>query len=177
MRNLITIDCTDSSQNSLLNSAEGNEVILFINPLASQQSGYTVTEQASGGVSRSSTDLTVEDGIVVFTIPFEWYSSAGSMNIRLESAEANSDYVAFTIAVNLTAEDDIVVKLINGVYVISKITSGSTSGGDYNDLDNKPSINSVTLIGNKTGTELSLINTDDLIAESEIDTIVFGGLG
>ena len=55
---------------------------------------------------------------------------------------------------------------------------GGSSGGttNYNDLSNKPSVNSVTLIGNKTGEELSLINTTDTIEESTIDQIIYGGL-
>ena len=69
------------------------------------------------------------------------------------------------------------MKLIDNVFLISKITHEGDTGGDYNELDNKPQINSVTLIGNKTGTQLSLINTDDTMDEAIIDAIVFGGLG
>ena len=38
--------------------------------------------------------------------------------------------------------------------------SGSGSGGtdDYNDLDNKPQINSTTLIGNKNTSDLNLVD-------------------
>lgn len=56
-------------------------------------------------------------------------------------------------------------------------SGGSSSVTDYNSLNNKPSINSITLVGNKTGTQLSLVNSDDSISESDIDTIVYGGLG
>ena len=43
-------------------------------------------------------------------------------------------------------------------------TFGSTGGGttNYNDLINKPSINNVTLEGNKTGSQLGLVSSTDL---------------
>ena len=42
---------------------------------------------------------------------------------------------------------------------------------DYNELLNKPSINSVELIGNKTGPELSLQDEMDPISNLEIETL------
>ncbi len=47
---------------------------------------------------------------------------------------------------------------------------------DYNLLPNKPKINNHELIGNKKGGQLELINTDDLVTEQMIDTILYGGL-
>lgn len=47
---------------------------------------------------------------------------------------------------------------------------------DYNLLPNKPKINNHELIGNKKGDQLELINTDDLVTEQMIDTILYGGL-
>lgn len=47
---------------------------------------------------------------------------------------------------------------------------------DYERLINKPHINSVGLVGNKTGGDLRLINSDDCLLEYEIDRIIFGGL-
>ena len=43
-------------------------------------------------------------------------------------------------------------------------TFGTTGGGttNYNDLINKPSINNVTLEGNKTGSQLGLVSSTDL---------------
>lgn len=47
---------------------------------------------------------------------------------------------------------------------------------DYDKLDNKPQINSVTLEGNKTGRQLSLVNSSDTLDAWEIDQIIYGGL-
>lgn len=46
---------------------------------------------------------------------------------------------------------------------------------DYNLLYNKPSINSVVLIGNKVSEELGLEPTIIDITEQDIDNIIFGG--
>ena len=45
---------------------------------------------------------------------------------------------------------------------IAKGGGGSGGTSNYNDLDNKPSINNVTLSGNKTTSDLGLVGTDDM---------------
>lgn len=178
MRNLLTIHLPDTSQNSVLNAANSNEIILLIHPLSNQETGYKVTALLPNGTSAESDELTIENGEIRFDIPYSWFSSAGTLRIRLESNEGNSDYISFTVSDNLAQTDDFLVKLITEIFVISKNNEDvDESGEDYNHLKNKPSINAVTLIGNKTGTQLSLINTDDTMDEATIDTIVYGGLG
>lgn len=48
---------------------------------------------------------------------------------------------------------------------------GGTVSGDYNDLTNKPSIEGVVLVGDKSFRDLGL----DTITEADIDDIIFGG--
>lgn len=62
-------------------------------------------------------------------------------------------------------------------------SSGRASGGgsssegssNYESLINKPSINSVILVGNKTSSDLSLISSSNIITNTDIDSIVSGG--
>lgn len=53
------------------------------------------------------------------------------------------------------------------------VIGGGTS--DYNKLSNKPQINSITLIGNKTSQDLGLEPTIIDITEQDIDDLIFGG--
>lgn len=46
---------------------------------------------------------------------------------------------------------------------------------DYPELSNKPSINSVTLVGDKTSNDLGLQDSMSYITEQQIDRILFGG--
>ena len=73
----------------------------------------------------------------------------------------------------LTAGDGITIDENN---VISVTGGGGTGGGttDYEELDNKPSINGVELSGNKTLKELgiNLPNMDNYYTKTEIDNIV-----
>ena len=55
--------------------------------------------------------------------------------------------------------------------------TGSAQCGNYEKLRKKPRINSVELVGNKSGKQLALIDSEDSILEYEIDQIIFGGLG
>lgn len=53
--------------------------------------------------------------------------------------------------------------------------AGGEGTKDYEKLFNKPQINLVTLIGNKTGEELGLQNKIQDITEQDIDRIIYGG--
>lgn len=57
------------------------------------------------------------------------------------------------------------MKLKFGVDVRPVITQGTT---DYNELDNKPQVNGVTLIGNKTNEQLNI----NAISNTEIEEIL-----
>ena len=67
--------------------------------------------------------------------------------------------------------------LNNGIYSGPKKVSGSGGGGgspgttDYDDLQNKPQINSVTLIGNKTSGQLGLAEAYELATSAQLDSL------
>lgn len=46
---------------------------------------------------------------------------------------------------------------------------------DYNKLSNKPTINTVTVEGNKLGFDYNLQDRMEAITEAEIDEIIYGG--
>lgn len=65
-----------------------------------------------------------------------------------------------------------------------KIGDGSTAWSqlsyitdfDYSQIKNLPKINNITLLNNKTSADLGLQDEMDVISESDIDRIIFGGL-
>lgn len=67
------------------------------------------------------------------------------------------------IEMNIDSDDDILLKM-----------EDSGTGGEYPPLLNKPKINNVTLLGNKTGEELHLQDEMDEITFQDIDNIIFG---
>ena len=79
-----------------------------------------------------------------------------------------------TIDGSLTPEASIRGKLDNNNTFSGKLT---TNNNLYEELRGKPKINGIELVGNKTGKQLSLIDSEDSIPEYEIDQIIFGGLG
>lgn len=53
------------------------------------------------------------------------------------------------------------------------VNGGGGSGTDnYNLLENKPSINSVQLKGNKTGADLGLAGADTTYSKEEVDNMI-----
>ena len=62
------------------------------------------------------------------------------------------------------------------VKVGGNITMGGGSGtNNYEKLINKPQINNIELLGNKTSKQLKLQDEMDLITEQDIDEIMYGG--
>ena len=77
----------------------------------------------------------------------------------------------------MTAEKDISVSLKERDSL--KISISNTSGGfgtnNYEKLKNKPSINSVELLGNKTSDDLKLQSKMESITAHDIDILMYGG--
>lgn len=106
MRNLLTIDFTNQNQNTLHISGDGNEVIMFFKPLASQTSGFSVIQ--TGTTAVSSADLTeVDDGWLMFQMPAEWYANAGTNQIMLGSDQGNSDTVTITVNTDISTLENV----------------------------------------------------------------------
>lgn len=61
----------------------------------------------------------------------------------------------------------------------SLVKSGGGAGGgsasDYTDLSNKPSINSVTLAGNKTSADLSLVSAPTVLTDQTATSMALAG--
>lgn len=77
-----------------------------------------------------------------------------------------------TLDVGVKGADKFGVSLDN--YVMS--IGGGSGTDDYSVLTNKPKINNVILSGNKTGQDLALVNSEDVISLAEIDRLIYGGL-
>ena len=60
---------------------------------------------------------------------------------------------------------DLAVTLAEALGISSSYSGNSSGGGttDYNDLNNKPSINNVTLSGNKTSADLGILESPDVV--------------
>lgn len=70
------------------------------------------------------------------------------------------------------------VSLDTGTIKFTAKLNGATSGGgtrDYEKLINQPSVNNVTLVGNKTSKQIHVQHEMKAISEQEIDKIIFGG--
>lgn len=69
------------------------------------------------------------------------------------------------------------IKVGDGIHTWLELKYLSTAETmDYLALYNLPSINSITLEGDKTGSELGLQEEMDSLEEADIDRIIFGGI-
>ena len=90
--------------------------------------------------------------------------------VRMPYAEDDSnDFNAYVVTSQLVSAGDVVnvaywASLSTAVVLSNTSTLAAAGGGEsgnYNNLENKPSINSVTLIGNKTPADLGLYGTSN----------------
>lgn len=129
MRNICNIDLENSTGWGSSNSAfSENEITVEIKPLPTQETGFQVEVTGSNGGAITTGEIQLRAGLIYYTIPFEYYSTAGDMKVRLLSAEGNSGQVVFHVPAALNSSDNVQVKFDfeNGYFVISAITGGST---------------------------------------------------
>ena len=67
-------------------------------------------------------------------------------------------------------------KTVTRDIVVQPIPNDYGRMDNYEDLYNKPKINDIELIGNKTGAQLKLQHQMREVSASEIDDIIFGGM-
>ena len=63
--------------------------------------------------------------------------------------------------INYTGSSKILIRICEAINDL--IDNGGSGTSNYNDLNNKPSINSVTLSGNKTGSDLGLVSDENYV--------------
>lgn len=122
---------------------------------------YTLTENdcAAGGVGVY--DLSIEDsGLLIYTAHGEYQGDYAAVE--------PGSITSYSQIFGLSFPDDFQLKLAAGANItidtsqVPNIISSSGGGGgtsDYTSLTNKPSINGVTLVGNKTSTQLNITDT------------------
>ena len=115
----------------VLTAATGtNEIILEIIPLITQLSDFEIEITKSSGGTVIIDDVPLNFGVIRYTVPAECYSAAGTMRVRLLSAQGNSGYVDFVVSENIAATDNIKIKFDSNdiSFSIAAITSASDTG-------------------------------------------------
>lgn len=85
----------------------------------------------------------------------------------------NNALIPEEIIMSFDTDSDINMNIDNNDDISLSMDSTSI-GGEYPPLINKPKINGVTLLGNKTGEELGLQDNMDEITAQDIDKIIYG---
>lgn len=110
MRNICTVNLANMEACGVLTSATGtNELILEIVPLITQIDGFKIEiTKAAGGVVTENAEC--KFNVIRYAVPFSYFSSAGTMKVRLLSNQGNSGYINFTIAKSLSESGNVKVQ-------------------------------------------------------------------
>ena len=73
------------------------------------------------GTIENTDILSIENNFINYDVPFSYYATNGTLNMRIRSDEFDSDYIGFTIQKNLSSTDNIIVKVENEKYLIKAI--------------------------------------------------------
>ena len=100
-------------------------------------------------------------------------TSLGKADTALQTAPVSSvdgKTGAVTILPSGGSTGQVLKKTSSSDYAVAWANESSGGTSDYTDLTNKPSINSVTLSGNKTSSDLGLLEPSDITASKSGDT-------
>jgi hypothetical protein len=127
----------------------GNSVLVFIN-------GSLLEAGAEA-------DYIINGNQIIFSIPLQSTDKVTVINGILKAIDLSPYQLKLGASNVITIGEGNVVDGVSadgGTVTVTKNTTLSTvaTSGDYNDLSNKPSINGVTLSGNKTSNQLELQN-------------------
>lgn len=78
------------------------------------------------------------------------------------------------IIINFDTDNQIDISLAGSELTTLTLDGNCCGTTNYNALSNKPQINGVTLIGNKTSHEIKVQDEMDEITAQQIDTIIYG---
>lgn len=126
MRNILTVHLSDSAQNSVLNADSATELILMVKPLSIQKTGLKLAGNASDGTSVESDELELDNGMIRYTVPFDWYKTQGTWQLKVISDEGDSTYIQFNTSVTLLDTDDAKVRYSEGVFIITRYNGSET---------------------------------------------------
>ena len=73
------------------------------------------------GTIENTDILSIENNFINYDVPFSYYATNGTLNMRIRSDGFDSDYIGFTIQKNLSSTDNIIVKVENEKYLIKAI--------------------------------------------------------
>lgn len=112
-----------------------------------------------------------------FTDEYKAKLDSGATGVMCHSYEEAVDYaqnnplayIGQTITVVDLEEDTVTIYVIANSNMEIEQVGGSSTVGDYNNLQNKPKINGVTLAGNKTSGDLDMDTTS--ITNSDIEAL------
>lgn len=182
MRNIATIDLKNPSNNgdTQCGSNENWLQVCFIT-LDSMNTNIKVQVIGTNGNTITSESLEKEGGSVFFTIPMDYWKTAGTMRVRLISAEENSDYYSFIVENDLLNQNEIVcdcygetfhlleysAKVIYELPIATATILGGVKIGETLTITDDGVLNVVEGSGGGSGSDIEII----AITEAEIDEI------
>ena len=110
----------NSSNNSI-------ELIISVNSLVNPYLEFTLTN----GTIVTTEILTIINNTITYDIPFEYYSTTGTLVMKILADEYESKSIEFIVSKDLNNTDNVIVKITNGQYYIKAITQGGSGGISY----------------------------------------------
>lgn len=155
MKNVITVNFRNNGSVDLvsrINSGDNQLILHIINGLGARIN-------INGDVSTATTDDYYQE------LPSESWVGSGDLTFQVFDNDVSYN---FTIHKLSLLQGDVFINMISAYEY--QLLSSINDQYDYNGLNNKPKINGVTLIDNKSAEDLGLANKDDIkVKDVEVD--------
>ncbi|MGX8833957.1 phage baseplate protein [Amedibacillus sp. YH-ame6] len=127
MRNILDINFRTKINGVSSASTDYNTVELSIVPNETQKTNFKIEVTDYASILHTSNVVSLIDGRISYTIPFDYWKGIGTIKVRLLSSEGNSTYLTLANKVNLNGSEQVIVKYGESSFEISVVEKSSAS--------------------------------------------------
>lgn len=127
MRNILDINFRTMINGVSSASTDYNSIELSIVPSETQKTNFKIEVTDYASILHTSNVISLIDGRISYTIPFDYWKGIGTIKVRLLSSEENSIYFTLTNKASLNGSEQVIVKYGESSFEISVVEKSSAS--------------------------------------------------
>lgn len=120
MNNILNIDLVKGLRSVTSSQSDTNKIELNINVDETLSNLYLEIQKQDNSI-KTITDLSIDNDVIVYELPFEKYNEVGNIEIKVKSDSYESESIVINVSETLIESDNIIVKIENDIYVVKKI--------------------------------------------------------
>lgn len=120
MNNILNIDLVNGLRSVTSSQSDTNKIEVNIHIDNTLINVYLEIQKQDGSIE-TVTDLSIENNVIVYEMPFDKYKKIGNIRIKVKAESYESESIIINVLEDLVVNDNIIVKIENDSYVVKKI--------------------------------------------------------